>query len=203
MSRGTQNVPQEGGLIVAPVHLSHIDPPAIACTLPRRVNFMAKEELFKVPIFGGIIKSLGSFPVRRGEGDTEAIRHTIGLLENGAAVLVFPEGTRGDGQMIQEMNKGVTLLAKRTGAWVQPVGIVGTHKVLPKGQSKPKRHPVTVAYGNPFRYSDFVESSDQRQAFADELEARIVQLCRENGLPIKSAPRPKSSKGSRVLETQA
>lgn len=185
---GRENVPKEGAVIIAPLHVSNLDPPAVACTCPRRLNFMAKEELFKVPVLGPIIRSLDAFPVKRGEGDTEAIRHTISQLEKGATVLVFPEGTRGDGVHLQPINKGVTMLARRSGAWVVPVGMVGTHKVLPKGQSKPKWHKIRVVYGKPFRYSD-IQAANEREArelFADKLQSEIVRLCHENGLDLKS-----------------
>lgn len=187
-SVGRENVPKEGAVILAPLHVSHLDPPAVACACSRRLNFMAKEELFRVPVLGPIIRSLDAFPVKRGEGDTEAIRLTISLLEQGKCVLVFPEGTRGDAISIQPINKGVTMLARRTGAWVVPVGMVGSHKVLPKGQSKPKRHRITVAFGKPFRYQDIQSPSEKeaREAFARRLQAEIVELCAANGLSLKS-----------------
>ncbi|MEQ1935075.1 MAG: lysophospholipid acyltransferase family protein, partial [Fimbriimonadaceae bacterium] len=145
---GKENVPKDGGVIVAPVHISHLDPPAVACGTNRKVRFMAKEELFK-GFLGWLITSLGAFPVKRGEGDTESIRLAMSLLESGEAVLIFPEGTRGNGKQIQPLNKGVALLAKRTGALVVPVAVVGTHIAWPKGQKKIKRHKITLAYGTP------------------------------------------------------
>lgn len=202
---GRENVPKEGAVIIAPLHVSNLDPPAVACTCPRRLNFMAKEELFKVPILGPIIRSLDAFPVKRGEGDTEAIRHTISQLEKGATVLVFPEGTRGDGISIQPINKGVTMLARRSGAWVVPAGIVGTHKVLPKGQSRPKRHRIRVIYGEPFRYSD-IQASNEREAreiFANRLQSSIVALCAANGLALKSESASQRSEESVPRETPA
>src|SRR5436190_18063312 len=132
-SIGEENIPKTGAVIFAPNHVSNLDPPAIACgTNKRQLAFMAKEELFKGP-FGKLIASVGAFPVRRGEGDTEAIRKTIALLEEGRAVLVFPEGTRGDGKQLGPINRGVAMLAKRTNATVLPIGVVGTHVVAPKG----------------------------------------------------------------------
>src|SRR5436190_23431548 len=91
-SVGEENIPKTGAVIFAPNHVSNLDPPAVACgTNKRQLAFMAKEELFK-GLFGKLIASVGAYPVKRGEGDTESIRRRIELLEQGRAVLVFPEG---------------------------------------------------------------------------------------------------------------
>jgi 1-acyl-sn-glycerol-3-phosphate acyltransferase len=96
------------------------------------------------------------------------------------------------------------MLARRTGAQVVPVGVVGTHKVLPKGQSKPKRGKVLVAYGEPFTYAD-VEAKHGKAAkdmFARELSDRILELCNLNGLTLKSAPTSQAIPASDSVGTQ-
>jgi 1-acyl-sn-glycerol-3-phosphate acyltransferase len=187
-SVGEENIPRTGGVIFAPNHISNLDPPAVACgTNKRQLAFMAKEELFK-GFFGKIISSVGAFPVRRGEGDTESVRKTIALLEDGRAVLVFPEGTRGDGKRLGPINRGVAMLAKRTNAPVLPIGIVGTHVVAPRGGKGIKRHRITVAYGMPFTYREVAVAATEREnrdLFAQELEKRILALCTANGLPLQ------------------
>jgi 1-acyl-sn-glycerol-3-phosphate acyltransferase len=188
-TKGKSNVPRQGPLILAPNHVSHLDPPVIACTLPRKVTFMAKEELFRNKLFGGLIRSLQAFPVKRGEGDTEAIRKAIQFVEDGRALLIFPEGTRGDGVTMLPVNRGVVMLAKRTGAPVLPIGIVGTHKKWPKGSSKPKWGRVVVSYGKPFTYQEVATSPDEkvnREIFAHELSRRILELCNAEGMGLKS-----------------
>ncbi len=181
-SVGKENIPTSGAVIIAPIHVSHLDPPATGCAMPhRRLRFMAKEELFK-GVFGKIIASLGAYPVHRGEGDTEAIRKSIAMLEDGEALLVHPEGTRGDGVHMNPINKGVAMLAKRTGAPVVPVGIVGSHIVMPRGK-KGRRHRIKVIFGKPFT---FAEVGD-KDAFSKTLAERIRQLCNENGLSILPA----------------
>lgn len=180
-----ERVPRQGGLIVAPLHVSHLDPPAVACGTNRRLRFMAKEELFKGWL-GKLITSLGAFPVRRGETDTESIRKAMDLINKGEAVLIFPEGTRGDTKTMGPINRGVAMLAKRTGAQVVPVGVVGTHKAWPKG-SKLKRSKIRLVYGEPFTYEQIATSSNEkenREAFALKLETEIRKLCKEQGLKI-------------------
>ncbi|HWA83389.1 MAG TPA: lysophospholipid acyltransferase family protein, partial [Fimbriimonadaceae bacterium] len=171
-------------------HVSNLDPPAVACgTNKRQLAFMAKEELFK-GLFGKLIASLGAFPVRRGDSDTEAIRKALALLEQGRAVLVFPEGTRGDGKTMGPINRGVAMLAKRSGAMVLPVGVIGTHVIAPKGGKGLKRHRTILAYGEPFTYeqtSTGQSEKENRELFARELERRIIALCAAHGLQLKTA----------------
>jgi len=184
-----ENLPLTGGVLVAPNHLSHMDPPAVACGTKRQLIFMAKEELFHVKAFGALISSIGAYPVKRGESDTESIRKTISLLEEGAAVLIFPEGTRGDGETMLDLNRGVAMLAKRTNAPVVPVGIVGTNVVMPKGKKSGGKAEVIVAYGKPFRYSDVATAStekENRELFTQALQQSILTLCAENGLALKT-----------------
>jgi 1-acyl-sn-glycerol-3-phosphate acyltransferase len=117
----------------------------------------------------------------------EAIRTALKLLQEGKAVLMFPEGTRGEGKRLLQFNKGVAMIAKRSGAPVIPVGISGTHTKWPKGQKKPKRGRTTVIFGKPLRYSDFEtagKESEVREAFSRELERRIVELCHQGGYDI-------------------
>jgi 1-acyl-sn-glycerol-3-phosphate acyltransferase len=151
---------------------------------------MAKEELFKHSLFGGLITSIGAFPVKRGETDTESIRKAISLLEEGEAVLIFPEGTRGDGETIQEMSRGVAMLARRTKVPVMPVGVVGTNVVMPRGKIKGQKHLVTLVYGKPFTYEEIATAPTEKQnreVFASELQRRIAELCAANGMPLKIA----------------
>lgn len=185
---GSERVPMSGPLLVAPIHLSHIDPPLVSCASPRIVRFMAKEELFRPFLLGPLIRSLGAFPVRRGEGDTGAIRTAVEILRSGEALLVFPEGTRGDGRILGEVQPGIAMLAKRSGANVLPVGLCGTERVLPRGASRPRRARMTVVFGEPFRLDDLAEEErDARRLFAGEIARRVVAASREAGLDVRTA----------------
>jgi 1-acyl-sn-glycerol-3-phosphate acyltransferase len=167
---GLANVPLQGPLIVAANHVSFADPPAIGCAMPRPVRFMAQAGLFKPPIFGPTIRKLGAFPVHRGEADKAAIRHALELLDQGWALLVFPEGRRGDGQRLGPANRGVELLAKRSGAPVLPAGILGTARWLPKGAKIPRPTRITVRFGEPFAW-------DASFNFDERLMMEISALC--------------------------
>lgn len=187
--RGVENVPQTSPLLVAPIHLSHIDPPLVGSLLPRQLRFMAKKELFFFPL-GALISSLGAFPVSRGEGDSAAIRLTIAELQKGNAVLVFPEGTRGDGKTLGSIQTGIGMLAKRSGAQILPVGINGTQNMMPKGKSLPRRAKIIVAFGKPFTYEEVAvgeNEKERRECFARHLRSEMIAACREAGLILTEA----------------
>ena len=193
--RGRENIPDSGALLVTPIHLSHIDPPLIGCICTRALRYMAKKELFTFWL-GPLIRSLGAFPVSRGDGDSSAIRTALEELNECNALVIFPEGRRGDAQHIQKLEPGVMMLAKRSSAAVLPVGISGSQRMLPKGSFFPKRHRVTVVFGEPFYYQDFVQEGrsdkETRELFMTELAHRIVVACKEAGLDLGATPTPKS-----------
>ncbi|HWD41067.1 MAG TPA: lysophospholipid acyltransferase family protein [Fimbriimonas sp.] len=182
-ARGLDRVPVEGGMILASIHMSWLDPPALAATLKkRRLRAFAKEELWKNKLFGRIIEGIGAFPVKRGEGDLESIRKCISILQGGEAVIVFPEGTRNDGVTMNPLQSGVAMLAKKANVPVVPAGICGTQK---EGKGR-----VTVVYGDPFFYGDVAPGASEketRQLFLRELESRIQSLCAEAGLTLKTS----------------
>ena len=197
---GHENVPASGPVIIAPVHSSNLDPPLVGCTCPRILRFMAKEELFRNPLFGRLIKSLGAFPVKRGESDSAAIRRALQWLEDGEVVLVFPEGGRNDGVQMGPVLPGTAVLAKRSGAPVVPVGIGGTTTMWPRGAKRPRRGRSTVVYGRPFNFADATESGD-REEFATFLAERIAEVCREAGFEVRTSGEATGRRGSRPPRT--
>jgi 1-acyl-sn-glycerol-3-phosphate acyltransferase len=125
---GGEKVPENGGVIVSPTHKSYFDPPVIGAALPREAYFMAKRELFRVPILGSVIKRLNAFPVARGGFTRDAINKSIELLKKGAAVVIFPEGHRQKGDVIVgECKAGVGMVCSLSGAPILPVLIVNSH----------------------------------------------------------------------------
>lgn len=196
-----ERVPREGPLLIAAVHFSFLDPPIVSCAVLREVQFLAADYLFKFKPMAWLIRSVNAFPVKRGEGDTEAIRKTIEFLQKGKAVLLFPEGTRGDGKALGQIAPGIAMLAKRSHAKILPVGISGTEKSWPKGQKRPKRAKFTVVIGEPFSYEEVAVGDDEkqkRQAFTEALSAKLLALTHEAGLDLKTAP---SSPAKEVRQT--
>lgn len=151
-TEGLENIPTEGPVLLACNHVHWTDIPFISLRVKRITHYMAKAELFGVPILGWVMTSLGTFPVRRGERDREALKLAENLLKMGEVVTVFPEGHRSKSGVLQIGHPGVALMALHTGVPVVPVGISGTQRVLRLGFRYGLFRPtVTVRYGKPFR----------------------------------------------------
>lgn len=125
---GLENIPAGGGVVLVSNHISYWDPVVIGCSIPmsRNVYFMAKHELFTIPLMGPLIKKLGAFPVKRGGADRSAIRTALIHLENGRMVGIFPEGTRNKGDDMMDPHLGAAMLSTRAGVPVLPVAVMGT-----------------------------------------------------------------------------
>jgi 1-acyl-sn-glycerol-3-phosphate acyltransferase len=188
---GAPNVPLEGAAIIAPNHLSLLDPPLIGCACPRELRFIAKAELFRYGLFSKLIRRLGAFPVERGTADVGAIKTALRFLNDGRAVIIFIEGTRGKGEHLLPPTPGVTLLARQSGAPVVPTAIVGSEQAWRKGAKLPRRAQVKVAFGEPVRYDEVFGSRadrEARDAFSALIMERIEALTRQLGRPIPRLP---------------
>jgi 1-acyl-sn-glycerol-3-phosphate acyltransferase len=138
---GAENVPLDGPLIVACNHVSYLDPPLMGCLCPRRISYMAKKELFRIPLLGAAITALGAYAVDRRGSATAAIRRSLTVLEGGGAVGIFPEGTRNRGGEARPQT-GVALLSSLAKAPVVPARIQGSDRAL-------HLQRIDVAFGAP------------------------------------------------------
>ena len=148
-ARGQERLRADSAMIYAPVHRSHLDGPLIGSLTHRRVRYLGKEELFRPKPLGWFMRSIGTFPVRRGEADLDAMRSALQLLRDGEAMLVFPEGTRQPSDDIGPIFDGTAWLAAKSGAPVLPVGVAGTREAMPSGAKFPKRAQVAIVVGEP------------------------------------------------------
>ena len=149
---GEENFPKQSGFIIASNHRSHLDPPVINTVSPFPVMFMAKKELFDIPMLGTFIKKAGAIPVERDrKNSVKALIKAIELLEKGYTIGVFPEGTRARPGQFLKPKTGVGLLAIRSKAPVVPVRIEGTDIIFPRGAKFPKffKAPIHVKIGKP------------------------------------------------------
>ena len=146
---GREKIPRKGALILASNHFSVGDPPILTGVIPRRIAWMAKQELFDVPVLGILYRVFGCVPVRRFEADLKALRESQDVLRRGLVLGMFPEGTRSAGKGLKKGEPGTALIALRSGAPVLPVGIWGTENVkLPRDFFRRTR--VHIRYGEPF-----------------------------------------------------
>jgi 1-acyl-sn-glycerol-3-phosphate acyltransferase len=174
---GAGNVPRTGPVILAPNHVSAADWPAVGVSAPRFLWFMAKEELFAIPVLGPLIDLCRAFPVRRDSNDRAALRLTEALLKRGQAVVIFPEGRVSEDARLQPLKLGVSLLALHTGAPVVPVALLGTERLLPFGRNIPRlvREPVLVRFGVPLRFDDLREA-ERRTPSREALAAATARI---------------------------
>ncbi len=150
---GAENVPSDQnprGVILAPNHASFLDPPIPGIWLGRHVTYLAKDYLFRVPVLGWGLRSVGTFPIRTEVDDFRTIRDLVRMLKAGACVVVFPEGTRSLDGEFRDPESGVGFLAMKSKAAVVPVYIDGTFQAFPKGVKMFRCHPVRAFYGVPF-----------------------------------------------------
>lgn len=126
--RGREHIPPSGGVIVASNHVSYLDPPLVGTAAVRRLHFLAKEELFRPPVFGPLIRSFGALPIRRGVADLSGMSRAIEVLKAGHALLMFPEGTRSRDGELHAPRPGIGMLAVASDARIVPAFISGSDK---------------------------------------------------------------------------
>ena len=166
---GAERVPLAGPLIVACNHVSYFDPPALGAACPRPLSYMAKAELFSIPVLGPMIGALGAYPVDRSRGDVSAIKRSLDVLKTGTALGIFPEGTRNPtGEIVPQ--SGVALLADLSGAPVLPAYVAGSTNPRRLGQ-------ITVIFGEPLRFERVQKARREDLAkHTDEIMTRVFEL---------------------------
>lgn len=161
-AKGIENIPAEGPVIIASNHISLLDPPAVGILIDRQVRFMAKEELFKIPVLGFLIRSFGAFPVKRGGVSKDAIKSAISLLRSGEVMGIFPEGTRSSGAA--GAKKGTAMIAIRSEAIIIPTAIIGEYKPFRK---------MYVMYGKPVHIQPIID--EKPDDLLDAVTAEIMK----------------------------
>jgi 1-acyl-sn-glycerol-3-phosphate acyltransferase len=146
---GAENIPLTGPVLIAPIHRSNVDFALTLFISKRKVFFMAKDSLFRVPILGPLITHLGAFPVKRGSADRESMTLSEEVLRQGHALVLFPEGTRQEGRDVAPLHDGAMFVAARTGATIVPVGIGGSDRAMPKGAKLPRFARIRIVVGAP------------------------------------------------------
>ena len=175
---GAEHIPSRGSALLVSNHQSILDPPLIGGAAPRQIFFLAKAELFRIPLFGRLIRALHARPVRREGSDPSALKTAARLLEEGRALLVFPEGTRSIDGRLGEAKPGIGMLAVMSGAPVIPTYISGTLESLPKGAVRPRRSQVSVRFGPAlhFKAQTGEGRKDRYRDAAREMMRAIAQL---------------------------
>ncbi len=144
---GKERVPREGGIVIACNHFSWLDPAALGAECPRTIYYMAKVEAHRVPGLGTLIRSFGTFPVRRGESDRDAVRTMRQVVRDGLALGLFVEGTRQKSGVPGPIQPGAAMVALQEGVPIVPAAIHGSQTWKPWNF-----HPVSIAWGEPMTF---------------------------------------------------
>ncbi len=188
---GVENVPREGGLIIASNHQSHLDPPMIGVGVPRCIHFMAKRELFKNRLLGWFMRNVGVIMVDRSHG-RGALESALACLKVGGTVMIFPEGTRTRSGRLNRGRKGVAVIAHRSGAMVLPACIAGAGKCFPVGSKAIKPGRIKVRFAKPMQFAHYPTGIIPESVLA-ETTKKIMDAIEELAPPeIRPLPEEKA-----------
>jgi 1-acyl-sn-glycerol-3-phosphate acyltransferase len=148
---GREHIPATGPFILSPVHRSNIDTPLVAACTSRRVHYMGKQEMWKYKLSAAFFTAMGGIPVNRGAADRDALRKCVEVINHGEPLVIFPEGTRRSGPVVEDMFEGSAYVATKTGAPIVPVGIGGSEPAMPKGAKFIKPVKCVLVIGPPLQ----------------------------------------------------
>lgn len=168
--KGRDNIPCGGGFILASNHVSYLDPMAVGSVCPRRLNYMARHDLFINPIFSWLLYQCGAFPVKRNSADLSALKEAMIRVKKGKGLLLFPEGTRSqEGRLSNKAGAGIGFLVAKLNVPVIPVFVKGTEKVLPKGAKFIVPAKVAVCFGKQIHIERRMPYQDIAQLILDHI----------------------------------
>lgn len=200
-----ERVPTVGPVILASNHQSFADPPLIAAGLPRTTRFLARETLFRIPVLGSAIRFMGAYPIDRDGGGASGLRTVLTLLDSGAAVLLFPEGTRSPDGEVQAARSGIGLLVIRSTAPVVPVRVFGLNHAWGRHHRFPRPHPIVIKYGQPLFFEELrreaaTANKQRTKAIYEEVSQQVMGSIRalQPSKDVIIFPDPRDAKCNRT-----
>ncbi len=177
--KGAENIPRAGPFIIAPNHISFLDPVAVGAFVPRDLHYASRETLFDIPFLKWLLRICQSFPVRQNRPRPGTIKRILSIFKSGEGFLIFPEGTRSISGKLLRGNPGLGMLASVAAVPVIPTLIVGTEKALPIDAHWIRVEKVQVQFGKPVFPTPVEKNRDRKhtyQALTDEVMKRIKGL---------------------------
>lgn len=168
---GSENFPAEGGALICSNHQSFFDPVLVGLTCDRRMNYLARDTLFKNPILAPLIRYLDAIPIDREGGGLAGLKETLRRLKAGEQVLIFPEGTRSRDGEVATLKPGFCSVTRRSKVPLVPVAVDGAYQAWPRTAKLPRLGRIAVVVGEPISPERIAEMSDDE--VVAELEARI------------------------------
>lgn len=170
---GAEKVPSEGAFILAPVHRSNVDFALTSIVTKRPMRYMGKDSIWKSKLLGRFVSMLGAFPVHRGSADRDALKACIDIVNGGSPLVMFPEGTRMSGPVIEELFDGTAFVAARTRVPIVPMGIGGSEDMMPKGAKMLRRSKLTLLIGDPIEPPALTDKGRVPRSAVSELTAEL------------------------------
>jgi 1-acyl-sn-glycerol-3-phosphate acyltransferase len=146
---GAEKVPADGAFILAPVHRSNVDFALTSIVTRRPMRYMGKDSIWKSKLLGRFVSMLGAFPVHRGSADRDAIKACTNIVDGGSPLVMFPEGARCTGPIVEELFDGTAYVAARSQVPIVPMGIGGSEAMMPKGAKLPRPVKLVLVLGDP------------------------------------------------------
>ncbi|MDI6734845.1 MAG: (d)CMP kinase [bacterium] len=180
---GQENIPLAGGVLIAANHVSYADPPVMAVALPRQTYYVAKEQLFEHPFLRWLFRNINVFSIKQSGASPQTFKKILNLLEQGRAVVIFPEGQRSLDGKLQAAKPGIGMMISKAmekcpQSKIIPAKILGTDKILPRGAKWLRSGNLEVRFGKPIDVHQLADysSKEKYQAIADAVMERISKL---------------------------
>jgi 1-acyl-sn-glycerol-3-phosphate acyltransferase len=190
---GAEKVPATGAYVLAPVHRSNVDFALTALVTTRPMRYMGKDSIWKSKLLGRFVTMLGAFPVHRGTADRDALKACTDIVNGGSPLVMFPEGTRQQGPIVQELFDGTAYVAAKTGVPIVPMGIGGSEAMMPKGAKLLKRSKLVLVIGDPIAAPPKTDSGRMPRsavaALTKELD-RVLQDLFDEAQALAGHPNP-------------
>jgi 1-acyl-sn-glycerol-3-phosphate acyltransferase len=170
---GKEKIPREGAFILAPVHRSNVDFALTSLVTTRPMRYMGKDNIWKSKALGRFVTMLGAFPVHRGSADRDALKACTDIVNGGSPLVMFPEGTRQTGPVVQELFDGTAYVAAKGGVPIIPMGIGGSEAMMPKGAKLLKPSKLVLIVGDPIPPPERTESGRTPRSAVGQLTQRL------------------------------
>jgi 1-acyl-sn-glycerol-3-phosphate acyltransferase len=170
---GAEKIPTEGAFVLAPVHRSNVDFALTSILTERPMRYMGKDSIWKSRPLGRFVSMLGAFPVHRGSADRDALKACTDIVNGGSPLVMFPEGTRCTGPVVEELFDGTAFVASRTQVPIIPLGIGGSEAMMPKGARMLHRSKLVLLVGDPIPAPPLTEKGRVPRSAVGELTARL------------------------------
>lgn len=170
---GREKIPTEGAFVLAPVHRSNVDFALSSIVTHRPMRFMGKDSIWKSRALGRFVTMLGAFPVHRGSADRDALKACTDIVGGGSPLVMFPEGTRCHGPVIEHLFDGTAFVASRCQVPIIPVGIGGSEAMMPKGAKMLRPSKLVLVVGDPIPAPQLTDKGRVARSAVGELTARL------------------------------